>query len=72
MLLSMAATSVCVPTEGHSCPLPLWETLQRLEGTSSQGFYPITAFALGPSAHEILCVPFKSEVFNSPSPVEVL
>ena len=29
-------------------------------------------FALGPSAHESLCVPFKNGVFISPSPMELL
>ena len=32
----------------------------------------ITAFALGPGVHEILCVTFKSEVSITPSPVGLL
>ena len=41
-------------------------------GRSGLGSYHSTAFALGPSAHENLCAPFKSEVSISPSPVELL
>ena len=29
-------------------------------------------FALGPSVHESLCVPFKNGVFVSPGPMELL
>ena len=39
----------------------------RPAGRCSPGSYQITAFALGPSAHEILCVLLKSEVCISPS-----
>ena len=35
----------------------------RPAGGSGPRFYQIIAFALGPGACEILCVPFKSEVF---------
>ena len=41
----------------------------RLAGRSGPGSYQMTAFALGPRACEILCVPFKSEVSIFPSPV---
>ena len=71
MFLSMAATSVCVPRMSHSCPPPLQDS-PRPAGRSDPGSYQITAFALGPSACWILCVPFKSEVSISPSPVELL
>ena len=41
-------------------------------GGSGPGSHDITALALGPGACEILCVPFKSEVSLSPSPVGFL
>ena len=39
----------------------------RSEGWSDPGSCQITDSALGPRACEILCVPFKSEVFISPT-----
>lgn len=47
------------------------EDSQDQEVGSGPGSYQIIAFGLGPGAHEILCVPFKSEVFVSPNPVEL-
>ena len=44
----------------------------RPAGMSVPGSYEVTAFALGLSAHEILCAPFKSEVSVFPKPVELL
>ena len=38
----------------------------RPAGRCSPGSYQITAFALGPSVHEILCVLLKSEACMSP------
>lgn len=38
------------------------EDSQDQEVGSGPGSYQIIAFGLGPGAHEILCVPFKSEV----------
>ena len=69
MVLSMAATSVCVPRKGHNCSLSLWETLQRLASGSIPDFYQITALDLGPSAHEFCVCPVRVKSFVSPSPV---
>lgn len=44
----------------------------RPERMSGPGFYQITAFAMGSGAHKILCMPFKSEVSISYSPLGVL
>ena len=44
----------------------------RPAGRQGPGFYQITAFALGPGACEILCIPFRSEVSIVPSPAELL
>ena len=44
----------------------------RPAGGSSPGSYQVTAFALRPSVHEALCVPFESKVSISPSPVGLL
>ena len=67
----MSTTGVYVPRVSHSHPSSSGDPL-RLAGRSAPGFYKITSFALGPSAHEILCEPFKSEIFISPNPVELL
>ena len=42
-------------------PRPAWR--------SGPGSYQITAFALGPNVHEILCASFKSKVCIYPSPL---
>ena len=66
----------------HQCLYPQGE-LQPLSPTSSEdsarpasrsgpSFHHIMAFALGPGACEILCVPFRSEVSVSPNPVWLL
>ena len=44
----------------------------RPAGRSGLGSYQITAFALVPGACEVLCAPFKREVFIFPSPVRLL
>ena len=49
----------------HSHPLFSHETLQPR-------FLWSLCFALGPSAHQSLCVPFKNGVSVSPSPMELL
>ena len=69
----MSPTSVYVPQVScspatHTSP---GDSL-RPAGKSGAGSYQITDFALGPGVHEILCVPFKSEVSNSPNPVGLL
>jgi len=38
----------------------------RPASRSGPGFYQIAAFSMGPGACEILCTPFKSEVFIMP------
>ena len=58
----MAAASVCVPRVSCSCPLPLLGDCPRPAGRSSSASYQITAFTLSPSACEILCTPFTSEM----------
>ena len=64
----MSVSSVCVPRVSHSQPpfAPPGD-LSKPAGRCSPGSYQITAFALGPSAHEILCVLLKSEACISPS-----
>ena len=64
VLLRTYAASVLVPVVSHSHPPPLQETLQSPLGS--------LLLPLGPDAHTTLCVPSKSGVFVSPSPVEVL
>ena len=65
MFPNMSATSICIPkvspTYLGDCP--------RAADRSGPGSYQITAFALGPGACEVLCVPFKSEVSIYPSPL---
>ena len=65
----------------HWCPCPhsephLPSTFTgdplRPAGRSGPGSYEVTAFALGPGAHETLCAPSQSGVSVSPSPVELL
>ena len=53
--------------EPQPSPLPLPRDPPRPVGKPGPSSYKITAFALGPSAHEILCAPFKTEVSISPS-----
>ena len=65
-----SAVSVLFPTVSHSHPLASAgdpPTLAGRSGSVSPGVLP-----LGPDAHTTLCVPSKSGVSVSPSPVEVL
>ena len=69
----MASASVYVPRVSH-CYTAIPASPQdspRPAGRSSPGSYQITAFALGPSACEILCVPLQSEVSISSRPLEL-
>ena len=77
MFTSMSATSVCAlrvhsshpQTQTHTPFLPppphpnSPRDSPRLIGRSGPGIYQITAFALGPSACEILCAPFKRNLY---------
>ena len=59
----------------HSEPQPPSASLggpPRPSGRSGPGSYEVTAFSLGPSVHETLCVSSKRGVSLSPSPVEFL
>ena len=70
---NMASASVYVPRVSH-CYTAIPASPQdspRPAGRSSPGSYQITAFALGPSACEILCVPLQSEVSISSRPLEL-
>ena len=63
----------CLCPQGELQLLPAsLEDSPRSAGRSNPGFYQMTAFALGPGACEILCVPFKNEVSLSPSPLGLL
>ena len=48
-------TSFYDPRGSHSAP-----ALPKPTGRSGSGTYEVTAFAVGPSAHEIVCTPLKS------------
>ena len=63
----MAIDSVFVLRLSCSFLLPLQESARSAGG--SDQFLSLTASALGPRAGEILCVPFKSEVFIFHSPL---
>ena len=67
-----SAVSVLVLTVRHSHPLPLQETLQHQQVGLVQSPLGSLLLPLCPDAHTILCVPSKSGVSVSPSPVEVL
>ena len=67
-----SAVSVLVPMVSHSHPLPLQETLQHHQEGLVQSSLGSLLLLLGPDAHTTLCVPSKSGVSVSPSPVEVL
>ena len=71
VFLNMSASSGWAAAR---CPLHLHPASpgHSPAGGSGPGSYEITALALGPGACEILCVPFKSEVSISPSPVGLL
>ena len=69
----MASASVYVPRVSH-CYTAIPASPQdspRPAGRSSPGSYQIAAFALGPSACEILCVALQSEVPISSRPLEL-
>ena len=69
----MAVANVMSPLGVEPWPPPasLGDS-SRPAGRSVPGSYKITASALGPSAHEILCAPFKSEVSISTNPLELI
>lgn len=56
---------------GHIRPVSPEDT-PKISSGFDPGYYPVTAFALGPCAPEILCALFKSEVSISPNSVELL
>ena len=67
-----SAASVLVLMVRHSHPLPLQETIQHQQVGLVQSPMGSLLLPLGPQAHTTLCVPSKSGVSVSPSPVEVL
>ena len=67
-----SAASVLVPTVKQSHLLPLQETPQHQQVGLVQSPPGSLLLPLGPDAHTTLCVPSKSGVSVSPSPVEVL
>lgn len=72
----MAATSICVPKGSPSCFLPLQEALQDQQVSLTWAlffsFFQITAFVLCAGECEIMCMPFKSGVCISHSPLHLL
>lgn len=63
----------CLCPQGGPRPPPVSpEDTPKISSGFDPGYYPVTAFALGPDALEILCALFKSEVSISPNPVELL
>ena len=66
------AASVLVLTVRHSHAPSLQETLQNYQVGLVQCPLGSLFLPLGPSAHTTLCVPSKSGVSVSPSPVEIL
>ena len=58
----------CSQDELHLLPASLEDAL-RSASASDPGSFQLTASALGPGACEILCVPFKSGVYISYSPL---
>lgn len=70
MVLSMASTSVFL---GWTAAAPcLTRTLQDQQAGLAQAPIKLLLFVLGPSVHWILCVPSKSDVCISPSPMGLL
>ena len=67
-----SAASVLVHTVRHSHPPPLQETLQHLQVGLVQSPMGSLLLLLGSDAHTTLCVPSKSGVSVSSSPVKVL
>ena len=69
----MSATSVYVPRWTAVSQLPIFPGISpKPEVRSGPGFYQNTTFALCPTVHEILCVPFKTDVSIFTSPLVVL
>ena len=63
----------CPCPHGEPQPLlPLQETLQHQKAGLAQSPLGSLLLPLGPDVHTTLCVPSKSGVSVSPSPVEVL
>ena len=67
-----SAATVPIPTVSHSHPPPPQETLQHQQVGLVQSPPGSLLLPLGPDVHTTLCVPSKSGVSVSPSPVEVL
>ena len=67
-----SAASVPVPMVSHSHPLPLQETLYHWQVGLVQSPMGSLLLPLGPDVHTTLCVPSRSQVSVSPSPVKVL
>ena len=67
-----SAARVLVLTVSHCHPPPLQKTLLHQQVGLVQSFMRSPLLPLGPDAHTTLCVPSKSGVSVSPSPVEVL
>ena len=67
----MSVTSVYVPTVRYITHASTGDP-PKPPDRSGSGSYRITVFALSPSACEILCAFFKSEVLISPNPMESL
>ena len=64
----MFATSFYVQIENQSHPPTFPGDPPRPAVRSGPGSYEVTAFSLGPAAHEALCAPSKSGVSTFPSP----
>ena len=71
ILLNISVTGFYVPRVSHSCPPPSQETLQDQQVDLAQASMKLLLLP-GFQVHEILHVPFKSEVSASLSPVELL
>ena len=67
-----SAASVLIPTVKQSHHLPRQETPQHQQVRLVQSPPESLLLPLGPDAHTTLCVPAKSGVSVSPSPVKVL
>ena len=73
MSISQFLCQQCLYPHSEPQPHPTFSGIpSRPAGRPGPGSYEVTAFFLGPSAHETLCAPSKSGVSVSPSPVEVL
>ena len=69
---NLAAVHACVATMSPPPSPLLLEDSPEPAGRSIPGSYQITSFALDPSAYEVLCMPFKSEVPFFFYPLELL